>query len=97
MKGKGSDQTIETVTKQMIDEALDRFGNAKAAAEHLGIPKSTFYRRLKTLGENNSFVDKTVGRIKWIGCLSLPVHVAFLQSLNTQVGIFMDLFLILGK
>ena len=64
VKGKGSDQTIETVTKQMIDEALDRFGNAKAAAEHLGIPKSTFYRRLKTLGENNSFVVKTVGRLK---------------------------------
>jgi sigma-54 dependent transcriptional regulator, acetoin dehydrogenase operon transcriptional activator AcoR len=64
LKGNGLNQTIEIATKHMINEALDRFGNAKAAAEHLGIPKSTFYRRLKTLSENNTFIDKRCGRSK---------------------------------
>ena len=51
VKGNGSDHTIETVTTHMINEALDRFEKVKDAAEYLGIPKSTLYRRLKVLSK----------------------------------------------
>jgi transcriptional regulator with PAS, ATPase and Fis domain len=51
---KGSGRTIveaiKTLEKQMIEEALlQKQGNKAAAAELLGMPKSTFYMKLKEL------------------------------------------------
>ncbi len=42
--------TMAALTKKMLSESLKRFGNVNDAAESLGIPVSTFYRRMKKLG-----------------------------------------------
>jgi transcriptional regulator of acetoin/glycerol metabolism len=40
-------RTINDITKELMIESLRRFGNVREAANSLGIPKSTFYRKLK--------------------------------------------------
>jgi transcriptional regulator of acetoin/glycerol metabolism len=40
-------RTINDITKELMIESLSRFGNVREAANSLGIPKSTFYRKLK--------------------------------------------------
>jgi transcriptional regulator with PAS, ATPase and Fis domain len=40
-------RTINEITKDLMMESLSRFGNVKEAANSLGIPKSTFYRKMK--------------------------------------------------
>lgn len=42
-----SNLTIEEMADKLIRAAYERFGNAKDAAEHLGMSQSTFYRRIK--------------------------------------------------
>ncbi|WP_300454907.1 sigma 54-interacting transcriptional regulator [Desulfobacula sp.] len=42
--------TMAAVTRQMLSENLDRFGNVKEAANYIGIPVSTFYRKMKKFG-----------------------------------------------
>lgn len=39
--------TIEAMTEKLMRSAYERFGNASDAAHHLGMPKSTFYRKFK--------------------------------------------------
>ncbi len=43
-------QTIEEITKSLLVESLNRFGNVKEAANLLGISVSTFYRKMKKFG-----------------------------------------------
>jgi sigma-54 dependent transcriptional regulator, acetoin dehydrogenase operon transcriptional activator AcoR len=45
-----SGQTLESITHDILIDALQRFGNSKKAANSLGIPLSTFYRKLKKMG-----------------------------------------------
>lgn len=45
--------TMEELTKQLLSENLDRFDSVKQAADHLGIPISTFYRKMKRFGLSN--------------------------------------------
>lgn len=40
-------RTINNITKDLMIESLNRFGNVREAANSLGIPKSTFYRKIK--------------------------------------------------
>jgi transcriptional regulator with PAS, ATPase and Fis domain len=40
-------RTINDITKGLMIESLNRFGNVREAANSLGIPKSTFYRKMK--------------------------------------------------
>jgi transcriptional regulator with PAS, ATPase and Fis domain len=42
--------TMESITKKILTENLKRFGNVNDAAAFLGIPVSTFYRRMKKFG-----------------------------------------------
>ncbi|MFA5903073.1 MAG: sigma 54-interacting transcriptional regulator [Desulfobacula sp.] len=42
--------TMDSITKQILKENLERFGNVTDAAAFLGIPVSTFYRRMKKFG-----------------------------------------------
>jgi transcriptional regulator of aroF, aroG, tyrA and aromatic amino acid transport len=42
-----SAHTMAAVTRQMLSENLDRFGSVKEAANYIGIPVSTFYRKMK--------------------------------------------------
>lgn len=44
-----SGQTMEDLTRNLLIDALQRFGTVKKAAHSLGIPLSTFYRKLKKL------------------------------------------------
>jgi transcriptional regulator with PAS, ATPase and Fis domain len=46
----GQGQTMEEVTKNLFVGALKRFGNVKEAADSLGVPLSTFYRKMKEFG-----------------------------------------------
>ncbi len=46
----GQGQTMEEVTKDSFVGALKRFGNVKEAADSLGVPLSTFYRKMKEFG-----------------------------------------------
>jgi sigma-54 dependent transcriptional regulator, acetoin dehydrogenase operon transcriptional activator AcoR len=43
-------QTMEDVTRQLLTDTLNRFGNVKTAAEFLEIPTSTFYRKMRKFG-----------------------------------------------
>ncbi|MDY6971585.1 MAG: sigma 54-interacting transcriptional regulator [Thermodesulfobacteriota bacterium] len=43
-------QGLDHVTRRLFIESLNRFGNVKKAALHLGIPRSTFYRKMKKFG-----------------------------------------------
>lgn len=43
----GQGQTMEAITRNLIVGALNRFGNVKGAANSLGIPLTTFYRKMK--------------------------------------------------
>jgi transcriptional regulator with PAS, ATPase and Fis domain len=43
-------QTMDDITKNLFVESLNRFGNVKQAADSLGIPISTFYRRTRKFG-----------------------------------------------
>ncbi len=45
--------TMEALTKQLLSENLNRFDSVKQAADHLGIPISTFYRKMKKFGLSN--------------------------------------------
>ncbi len=45
--------TMEELTKQLVSENLNRFDSVKQAADHLGIPISTFYRKMKKFGLSN--------------------------------------------
>ncbi|MBI5585008.1 MAG: sigma 54-interacting transcriptional regulator [Deltaproteobacteria bacterium] len=45
-----SGQTMEDITRDLLITALQRFGTIKKAADSLGIPLSTFYRKLKKMG-----------------------------------------------
>ena len=45
--------TMEELTKQLLSENLTRFDSVKQAADHLGIPISTFYRKMKKFGLSN--------------------------------------------
>jgi transcriptional regulator of acetoin/glycerol metabolism len=40
-------RTMSDITKDLMMESLSRFGNVGEAANSLGIPKSTFYRKMK--------------------------------------------------
>jgi transcriptional regulator of acetoin/glycerol metabolism len=40
-------RTMNDITKDLMIESLNRFGNVREAANSLGIPKSTFYRKMK--------------------------------------------------
>jgi len=40
-------KTINGITEDLMIESLNRFGNVREAAHSLGIPKSTFYRKMK--------------------------------------------------
>ena len=42
--------TMEALTKQLLSENLNRFDSVKQAADHIGIPISTFYRKMKKFG-----------------------------------------------
>ncbi|MBV9272480.1 MAG: helix-turn-helix domain-containing protein, partial [Verrucomicrobia bacterium] len=45
------DMTLEEIEKALIKKALNRYGgNARRAAEALGLSRSTFYRRLQQYG-----------------------------------------------
>lgn len=46
-------QTMNEITKKLLSENLNRFDSVKQAAEHLGIPISTFYRKMKIFGLSN--------------------------------------------
>ena len=41
---------IEDIKRQLLADTLKRFGSVKAAAEHLNIPVSTYYRNIKKFG-----------------------------------------------
>ena len=43
-------QTIDDITKNLLIDSLNQFGNAKEAANALGISVSTFYRKKKKFG-----------------------------------------------
>lgn len=43
-------KTIEEITKNLLVESLNRFGNVKEAANSIGISVSTFYRKMKKFG-----------------------------------------------
>jgi PAS domain S-box-containing protein len=43
-------QTMDDRMKNLLIESLNRFGNVRQAADSLGIPTSTFYRRVRKLG-----------------------------------------------
>ena len=45
--------TMEELTKQLLSENLNRFDSVKQAADHLCIPISTFYRKMKKFGLSN--------------------------------------------
>jgi transcriptional regulator with PAS, ATPase and Fis domain len=45
-------QTMEAITRNLIVGALKRFGNVKGAANSLGIPLTTFYRKMKEFDLN---------------------------------------------
>ena len=47
-------RTINEITKDLMMESLSRFGNVKEAANSLGIPKSTFYRKMKKFDSPSS-------------------------------------------
>ena len=49
-EGSPEGQRFDQVTKKLFIESLNRFGNVKEAALHLGIPESTFYRKIKKFG-----------------------------------------------
>lgn len=49
-EGAPERQTMEDATRQLLADALTRFGNVKAAARFIGIPTSTFYRKMKKFG-----------------------------------------------
>jgi transcriptional regulator with PAS, ATPase and Fis domain len=46
-EGAKTGQTIEDITKKLLVESLNRYGNVKKAADSLGIAISTFYRKMK--------------------------------------------------
>lgn len=48
--GAETGQTIDDITKNLLIDSLNRFGNAKEAANALGISVSTFYRKKKKFG-----------------------------------------------
>ena len=48
-----TEYTMEELTKQLLSENLDRFDSVKQAADHLSIPVSTFYRKMKKFGLSN--------------------------------------------
>ncbi|OLN23548.1 sigma-54-dependent Fis family transcriptional regulator [Domibacillus antri] len=49
-------QSLQDAEKQLIEEAINKIDSMSGAAEHLGISRSTLYRKLKTYGlKNGSF------------------------------------------
>ncbi len=50
MPDVSNDITLDGLTRQLVSENLERFGNVKDAANFLSIPVSTFYRKMKKFG-----------------------------------------------
>lgn len=56
-------QTMEAITREVLIGSLNRFGTVKEAANSLGIPLSTFYRKMKEFGFNRQQIFKPGTRL----------------------------------
>ena len=50
--------TLEDIERQVLQEALQAWGNATKAAQALGLPKTTFWRRATALGIMKKHMDE---------------------------------------
>ena len=62
-KESGQGQSIEEITRNLLIGSLKRFGNVKEAADSLGMPLSTFYRKMKEFGFYREQLSKSSIRL----------------------------------